>query len=119
MPVAALIVTTFSLSAIAELDGPPEGRQQLVDALDAAWVRALDEGQVREIINRHDASDLIINIADCLPDPEVTRFPENPVGTFKRILDDQSIKVGHTNTGKLDEGSERFIFGSRGRFMLR
>ncbi len=78
--ISAILALLLSLQATAELDGPPEGRQQLVDALDAAWVRALDEGQVREIINRHDASDLIINIADCLPDPEVTRFPENPVG---------------------------------------
>jgi hypothetical protein len=107
---SVVLTLLFSLPAMAELDGPPEGRQQLVDALDAAWVRALDEGQVREIINRHDASDLVINIADCLPDPEVTRFPENPVGTLKRILDEQRIKVGHTNTGRLDEGSTAIHF---------
>jgi hypothetical protein len=107
---SVVLTLLFSLPAMAELVGPPEGRQQLVDALDAAWVRALDEGQVREIINRHDASDLVINIADCLPDPEVTRFPENPVGTLKRILDEQRIKVGHTNTGRLDEGSTAIHF---------
>lgn len=108
--ISAILALLLSLQATAELVGPPEGRQQLVDALDAAWVRALDEGQVREIINRHDASDLVINIADCLPDPEVTRFPENPVGTLKRILDEQRIKVGHTNTGRLDEGSTAIHF---------
>ena len=115
--VAALVIFP-GLPALAELEGPPEGRQQLVDALDAAWVRALDEGQVREIINRHDASDLIINIADCLPDPEVTRYPENPIGALKRILDDQSIKVGVSNTGILDEGATAFHFSNMGKDLI-
>lgn len=110
----ALYATVVCMPAYAELTGPPEGRQQLVDALDAAWVRALDEGQVREIINRHNAADRIINIADCLPDPKVTRFPEKPVGTLQRILDEQRINVGYTNTGKLDEGSTAIHFSSIG-----
>jgi hypothetical protein len=112
--IVTALLTCLSTPAFAELSGPPEGRQQLVDALDAAWVRALDEGQIREIINRHDAADLVINIADCLPDPEVTRYPEQPVGTLKRILDEQSINVGHTNTGKLDEGSTAVHFTAMG-----
>jgi hypothetical protein len=112
--IVTALLTCLCTPAFAELSGPPEGRQQLVDALDAAWVRALDEGQIREIINRHDAADLVINIADCLPDPEVTRYPEQPVGTLKRILDEQSINVGHTNTGKLDEGSTAVYFTAMG-----
>jgi hypothetical protein len=116
--ISAIIALLLSLQATAELAGPPEGRQQLVDALDAAWVRALDEGQVREIINRHDASDLIINIADCLPDPEVTRFPESPVGTLKRILDEERIKVGYSNTGILDEGSTAIHFTEIGNDLI-
>ena len=116
--ISAILALLLSLQATAELVGPPEGRQQLVDALDAAWVRALDEGQVREIINRHDASDLVINIADCLPDPEVTRFPENPVGTLKRILDEERIKVGYSNTGILDEGSTAIHFTEIGNDLI-
>jgi hypothetical protein len=112
--ILAFFVTTLSLPALAELEGPPEGRQQLVDALDAAWVRALDEGQVREIINRNDANDFVINIADCLPDPHVTRYPEEPIGTLKRILDEQRIKVGVSDTGKIDEGSTAFHFTNMG-----
>ncbi|MGI9308445.1 MAG: hypothetical protein ACR2P6_04215 [Gammaproteobacteria bacterium] len=115
---AALLMTILSLSAQAELKGPPEGRQQLVDALDAGWVRALDDGEIRAIINRYDMADLVINMADCLPDPHVTRFPENPTGTLKRILDEGRITVGYTNTGKLDEYSTAVHFTGMGDDMI-
>jgi len=98
----------------AEPGDSAEGRQQLVDALDAAWVRAMDEGEIRRIILRHDAADLVINIADCLPDPEVTAWPENPTGTLQRILSTGEIRVGYTNTGKLDAGSTAVHFTAMG-----
>ena len=104
--------------ADAELNGPPEGRQQLVDAIDAAWVRALDDGSVRAIVARHDAQDLVINMADCLPDPEVTRYPDNPTGTLKRILDERNIRVGYTNTGELDRNSTALYFTQMGDEMI-
>jgi hypothetical protein len=85
-----------------------------VDALDAAWVRALDEGEIRSIILKHDAADLVINMADCLPDPEVTTYPENPVGTLKRILDTGTVRVGMSNTGKLDAGATASHFTGMG-----
>ena len=92
------------------LPGSPEGRQQLVFALDAAWVRALDEGEVRDIINKYGVRDLIVNMADCLPDPEVTKYPENPTGALKRILDEGKVRVGYTNTGKIDEDATAVHF---------
>ncbi len=113
-----IICLTLSTSCIAELKGPPEGRQQLVDALDAAWVRALDDGDIRELIGRFNAQDLIVNMADCLPDPEVTRYPENPTGTLKRILDEGVINVGISNTGKIDEGSTAFHFTRMGDALI-
>ena len=61
---AALGAIGIGLSAQAELKGPPEGRQQLVDALDAAWVRALDEGQVREIADEIIYQDVYLSPAD-------------------------------------------------------
>lgn len=100
--------------ANAELPGPPEGRQQLVDALDAAWVRMVHEGDFRAIVNRHDLGDVVINIADCLPDPHVTTYPEKPVGTLKRVLDEGKIRVGSTDTGKIDEGATAFHFTEMG-----
>ncbi len=98
--------------------GPPEGRQQLVDALDAAWVRILDKGTFRNIVSAHDADDLVINISDCLPRPEVTPFPSAPVGTLKRILDQQVIRVGVSTGGTLDEGTTATRFTGMGDDVL-
>jgi hypothetical protein len=109
-----LFLLLASTVGLAAPEGPPEGRQQLVDALDAAWVRALDEGEIRSIILKHDAADLVINMADCLPDPEVTTYPENPVGALKRILDTGTVRVGMSSTGKLDEGATASHFTGMG-----
>jgi hypothetical protein len=114
----AILLLSLSTSSMAELKGSPEGRQQLVDAIDAAWVRALDDGEIRALIGKYNAQDLVINIADCLPDPEVTQFPENPTGTLKRVLDEGTINVGHTNTGKLDEGATAIHFTNMGDAMI-
>jgi hypothetical protein len=112
------LLLTLCGTATAELKGPPEGRQQLVDAMDAAWVRALDEGDIRALIGKYNAQDLVINMADCLPDPEVTRYPENPTGTLKRILAEGTINVGISDTGKLDEGSTAFHFTGMGNDLI-
>ena len=49
-------------------DDPSEGRDQLVEALDAAIARVLDSGKWREIINSDPAvAPLVVNIADCYP----------------------------------------------------
>lgn len=124
MPVAlfrlVIAVCLLSAGAIAGAapPGPAAGRQQLVDALDAAWVQALDEGEVRQIIRRHKAEDLVINIADCLPDPEVTRFPPEPVGLLRRVLDTGEIRVGYTDTGTLDADSTAVYFTAMGNDMI-
>jgi hypothetical protein len=114
----AVVVFWFVAPAFAAPEGPPEGRQQLVDALDAAWVRILDKGTFRDIVSAHDADDLVINISDCLPRPEVTPFPEKPVGTLKRILDDRVIRVGVSTGGTLDEGTTATRFTGMGDDVL-
>lgn len=111
-------LSLFVTPALAELEGPPEGRQQLVDALDAAWVRILDDGVFREIVSAHDADDLIINISDCLPRPEVTPFPAKPAGTLKKILDQRLIKVGVSTGGTLDAGTTATRFTGMSRDVL-
>lgn len=115
---ATISLVWAAATANAAPYGPPEGRQQLVDALDAAWVRALDDGEIREIIRRHNAAELVINIADCLPDPEVTRFPEKPTGLLRRILDSGEIRVGYTDTGQIDENSTAVYFTTMGDDMV-
>jgi ABC-type amino acid transport substrate-binding protein len=124
MQYAMQILTTSLCMLLAAIpvwaapEGPPEGRRQLVDALDAAWVRILDKGIFRDIVSVHDADDLVINISDCLPRPEVTPFPENPTGTLKRILDKRVIKVGVSTGGKLDAGTSATRFTAMGDDVL-
>ncbi|MDH3510823.1 MAG: hypothetical protein OER85_08180 [Gammaproteobacteria bacterium] len=91
-------------TATAKPDGVSAGRDQLIRAFDAAWVRVLRSGKYRDIINSFDepipgvidATDYIINQSDCLPNPDVTPFPKaNGVkGMFKRILEDREIIRG-------------------------
>lgn len=116
---STLLLTIVSIAtAHAALPGPPEGRQQLVDAIDAAWVRMVDEGEYREIINKHDRADMVINMVDCLPDPHVTVYPEEPIGALKRILDEGEIRVGFSNTGKIDSGATASHFQEMGKAVI-
>jgi hypothetical protein len=89
-------------AAIAKPNGESAGREQLVDAFDAAWTRVIRSGEYRNIINGFvepipgviDATDYIINQSDCLPNPDVTPFPDNPKGRFKEIIDSAEIRRG-------------------------
>jgi hypothetical protein len=74
------------------------GREQLVRAFDAAWVRIIASGKDREILATEPASDpgaaksYIVRMVDCLPQPEIAHWPEEPVGMFKDILDTGVIR---------------------------
>lgn len=76
------------------------GKDQLVDALDAAFVRVLDSGKYREIINSDPvAGPLMVNIGDCYPrieedGIEIYPFPQDPTGLLKNILDSKQIRMG-------------------------
>ncbi|WKD48379.1 hypothetical protein [Microbulbifer spongiae] len=79
------------------------GYDQLVDAFDAAWVRIVNSGEYRRIIQNFsepisevvDASDYIVNQSDCLPNPDVTPFPNRPRGRFAKILTSGEIRRGY------------------------
>ena len=49
------------------------GQQQLTDILNAAWIRILYNGEYRSIIQN--VSNVKIDIADCLPIPDIAPFP--------------------------------------------
>ena len=74
------------------------GREQLVRAFDAAWIRVIASGKDREIVmsepkNQPGAAQFYVTkLVDCLPTPEVANWPENPVGPFKDILDTGVIR---------------------------
>jgi len=88
------------------------GGQQLVDALDAAWVRVLDRGELRQKAVEAGMGDVMINIADCLPSPHVVPYPEKPYGLLKKILDEEKIRVGRSR-GPDDPGATAYYFGAR------
>ena len=93
-------VITPMASLAAEEEYPGQGKDQLVDALDAAIARVLDSGRWREIINSDPvAAPLIVNIGDCYPritdgDDEIYPFPENPTGLLADILSAKEIRMG-------------------------
>ena len=92
-----------------------KGRQQLVDALDAAWVRVVASGKDREILSQQPPSQpgaalsYMVTLADCLPQPENVPFPDKPVGLLKDILDRGTIRqVVQTTTNTPNDTSYFF-----------
>ena len=103
-PVALLIclifLTVLYPAIVRGEDYPGQGKEQLVQALDASIARVIESGQWRAIVNSDPvAGPLIVNIGDCYPRIEdegdvIYPFPENPVGLLKEILDTKFIVVG-------------------------
>ncbi len=94
-----------------------KGRQQLVLAMDAAWIRVVASGRDREILAQQPpakpgaALSYMVTLADCLPQPGLAPFPEKPVGLFKEILDRGTIRqVVQVTTSSPNDTS--FFFGS-------
>jgi len=94
-----------------------KGRQQLVLAMDAAWIRVVASGRDREILAQQPPSkpgaalSYMVTLADCLPQPGLAPFPEKPVGLFKEILDRGTIRqVVQVTTNSPNDTS--FFFGS-------
>lgn len=96
-----------SVSKIDELparngDWSPEetakGREQLVAAFDAAWIRLIDSDRYEAILDSEPLSDpgqaqnYMVRLVDCLPQPEIAPWPEKPVGMFKDILETGVIR---------------------------
>ena len=94
-----------------------KGRQQLVLAMDAAWIRVVASGRDRGILAQQPpakpgaALSYMVTLADCLPQPGLAPFPEKPVGLFKEILDRGTIRqVVQVTTSSPNDTS--FFFGS-------
>ncbi len=94
-----------------------KGRQQLVDALDAGWIRVVASGKDRQILasqppsNPGAALSYMVTLADCLPQPDIAPFPEKPVGLLKEILDRGTIRqVVQTTTNTPNDTA--FFFSS-------
>ncbi len=74
------------------------GREQLVRAFDAAWLRIVASGRDQEIVATQPpnqpgaAKSYMVRLVDCLPQPELAPWPEKPVGMFKDILETGVIR---------------------------
>ena len=88
----SLCCITVLLTQCTTKENPALGKDQLVDALDAAYIRVLSSGKWREISKP--LGKLVVNIADCYPDPETAPFPEKPTGVLAAILNNKKIRVG-------------------------
>ena len=83
-------------------DWPPgevaRGREQLIRAFDAGWIRVIASGRDQAILATEPPSspgaarDYMVRLADCLPQPEIAHWPQRPVGMFKDILETGVIR---------------------------
>jgi hypothetical protein len=99
------------------------GREQLVRAFDAAWIRVIASGKDQEILTTEPpnrpgmAQSYMVRLADCLPQPDLAPWPEQPVGLFKEILERgtirrvvQSVPTSPANTSYYFSGiSEKYL----------
>lgn len=75
-----------------------KGREQLVAAFDAAWIRIIASGRDQEVLKTEPANmpgvsqSYMVRLVDCLPQPELAPWPTNPVGMFKDILETGVIR---------------------------
>eukprot|EP01084_Bolivina_argentea_P234861 395366_1 len=75
------------------------GQQQLTEILNAAWTRILYNGEYAAILANNGVDNVTIDIADCLPIPELTPFPDKSQLKYnaKEIIDTTHIlKFGMT-----------------------
>jgi hypothetical protein len=92
--VISLIVATFSNTALGSESqvSSATGKNQLVQALNAAFISVLSSGKWNEITKPYGT--MVVNISDCYPTPDYAPFPQKPVGLLKKILENRQIKVG-------------------------
>ncbi len=104
-----------AVGAAASRDEQVRGREQLVRAIDAAWIRVTASGKDREIrrtLPAHApgaAQRYVVSMVDCLPNPEGAPFPEKPVGLLRDILERGVIRRG-TQTVPETPGNTSYWF---------
>lgn len=80
------------------MDEVAKGREQMVRAFDAAWVRVIASGKQKEILDSEPpnnpglANSYVVRMADCLPLPDLTPYPEKPVGMLKQVIDTGQLR---------------------------
>ncbi|HJP03546.1 MAG: hypothetical protein QGH46_06165 [Gammaproteobacteria bacterium] len=99
------------------------GREQLIRALDAAWVRIVASGKAAEVIATQPpnqpglASSYFVRIADCLPLPDLTPFPQNPTGLLKKVLETGKIRRLIQDVPSTPESSSYYFSGAGNQYL--
>lgn len=94
-----------------------KGREQLVAAIDAAWIRIIASGRDQEVLKKEPANmpgaaqSYIVRLVDCLPQPELAPWPEKPVGMFKDILETGLIRQLVQGVPETDENTSWYFSG--------
>lgn len=100
---AALALAAAMFAGCAAQPAQPDpniakGREQLIRAIDAAWIRVVASGKDQEILKTEPltrpgaAASYMVRLADCLPQPDIAPWPEKPVGLFKEVLERGTIR---------------------------
>jgi hypothetical protein len=114
-----MMATALPLAGIGTASAGPEaaGREQLVLAINAAWVEIVNDGTYDAILSQSAfpgapaASTYHTNIADCLPVPAINPYPGNPKGRFAQILSTGTIVRGSVQGGAPNVGDTASYFG--------
>lgn len=99
------------------------GREQLIRAFDAAWIRFIARGGIDEVLATEPpnqpglAASYVIRMADCLPSPELAAFPDNPVGMFKEILDSGKIRQIGQNVPNTTGDTSYYFSGISAKYL--
>ena len=95
-----MLVSPVMVNGQVPEEYPGQGKDQLVQALDAAIATIIESGQWRAIVNSDSAvAPLVVNMADCYPrtvdDGDIVYpFPASPTGLLEHILTSREITVG-------------------------
>ena len=98
------------------------GREQLIRAFDAGWIRVIASRKDLEILSTEPSSrpgaarNYMVRLADCLPQPEIAEWPENPVGMFKDILETGVIRQLVQGVPQTPENTSWYFTGISQRY---
>ncbi|MDH3510248.1 MAG: hypothetical protein OER85_05250 [Gammaproteobacteria bacterium] len=104
-------------------DEVARGREQLIRAFDAAWIRFIARGGIDDVLATEPpnqpglAASYVVRMADCLPSPELAAFPENPVGMFKEILDSGKIRQIGQNVPNTPGDTSYYFSGISAKYL--
>jgi hypothetical protein len=125
LSIGAIVVLTGCASTstvTSSSDEVADGREQMIRAFDAAWVRVLASGQYREILDTEPvdnpglAHSYVVRMADCLPLPDLTPYPETPTGLLKKVLDSGEIRRLGQDVPSTKADSSYYFSGAADKF---